>query len=165
MFSTDLSTRDCDGCAVVSLRGELDLADAAAVTAALTAVAARDPVIIVDLAGLEFIDSSGVAALARGRTQARLAGGDLVLAAPQRKVMRLLAIIRMSEGFCVYATVKQAGRFRERPVPAPRHPRQARRPVPDQRPGTQALPARHSSGPPSGPDPATCRLALLPGES
>jgi anti-anti-sigma regulatory factor len=30
------------------------------VTAALTAVAAQDPVIVVDLAGLEFIDASGV---------------------------------------------------------------------------------------------------------
>jgi len=139
MFSADLSTRRFNGCTVVALRGELDLADAVAVTAALTAVAARDPVIIVDLAGLEFIDSSGVAALARGRTQARRAGG-----------------------FSVYATVKQAGRFRERAAPVPRHPREARRPVPDQWPGTQALPARHSSGPPSGPDLATCRLALLP---
>ena len=125
MFSADLTTRRFNGCTVVALHGELDLADAAPVTAALTAVAAQDPVIIVDLAGLEFIDSSGVAALARGRTQARRAGG-----------------------FSVYATVKQAGRFRERAVPVPRHPGQARRPVPDQWPGTQALPALHSSGTP-----------------
>ncbi len=165
MFSADLSTRRFNGCTVVALRGELDLADAAAVTAALTAVAAQDPVIIVDLAGLDFIDSSGVAALARGRTQARLAGSDLVLAAPQRKVMRVLAIIRMNERFAVYATVKQAGRFRERAVPVPRYPRQARGLVADQWPVTQALPALHSSGPPSGPDPATCRLACLPGAS
>ena len=109
MFSADLTTRRFNGCTVVALHGELDLADAAAVTAALTAVAGRDPVIVVALAGLEFIDSSGVAALARGRTQARRAGG-----------------------FSVYATVKQAGRFRERAAPVPRHPRQARRPVPDQ---------------------------------
>jgi hypothetical protein len=37
---------------------------AAAVTAALRGVAAREPRIIMDLAGLEFIDASGVAALA-----------------------------------------------------------------------------------------------------
>lgn len=52
MFSTDLSTRGCDGHAVVALRGELDLVDAPAVAAALTSVAAREPRIIVDLAGL-----------------------------------------------------------------------------------------------------------------
>jgi len=132
VFSTDLSTLSCDGHAVVALRGELDLADAAAVAAALTAVAAREPGIIVDLAGLEFIDSSGVAALARGRRQAWQAGGDLILAAPQQKVMRVLAITRLADAFCVYATVEeaasQAGRFRERAMPAPQRPRRARWP-------------------------------------
>lgn len=107
MFSTDLSTRSCDGRAVVALRGELDLADAAAVADALAAVATREPRIIVDLEGLEFIDCSGVAALARGRRQARQAGGDLVLAAPQQIVMRVLAIARLTDAFCVYATVEE----------------------------------------------------------
>ena len=117
MFSTDLSTRSCDGRSVVALRGELDLVDAAAVAAALTAVAVRDPWIIVDLAGLAFIDSSGVAALVRGRRQAWQAGGDLVLAAPQRTVLRVLAVTRLTDAFCVYATVEEAagveGRLRE----------------------------------------------------
>jgi anti-anti-sigma factor len=45
---------------VVALRGQLDMAEAAGAAAAFTAVAARGPQIIVDLAGLEFIDSSGV---------------------------------------------------------------------------------------------------------
>jgi anti-sigma B factor antagonist len=132
VFSTDLSTRSCDGHAVVALRGELDLADAAAVAAALTAVAAREPGIIVDLTGLEFIDSSGVAALARGRRQAWQAGGDLILAAPQQNVMRVLAITRLADAFCVYSTVeeaaRQAGRFRERAMPVPQRPRRARWP-------------------------------------
>ena len=108
MFSTDLSTRSGNGHAVVALRGELDLADAAAVAAALGAVAAREPGIIVDLAGLEFIDCSGVAALVRGRRQALAAGGDLILAAPQQRVMRVLALIRLADGFSVYPTVEEA---------------------------------------------------------
>jgi anti-sigma B factor antagonist len=132
MFSTDLSTRSCDGYAVVALRGELDLADAAIVAAELTAVAARQPRIIVDLAGLDFIDSSGVAALARGRRQAWQAGGDLILAAPQRRVMRVLAILRLVEAFSVYATAEEAardaGHFKARTWPAPQRPRAARWP-------------------------------------
>jgi anti-anti-sigma factor len=72
VFSTDLSTRSCDGRA------------------------------------LTFIDSSGVAALARGRRQARQAGGDLVLAAPQQEVMLVLAMTRLIDAFCVYATVEEA---------------------------------------------------------
>ena len=77
MFSTELSTRSYYGHAVVISRGELDLADAVDVAAALTAISAREPRIIVDLAGLEFIDSSGLGALARGRRQARRAGGEV----------------------------------------------------------------------------------------
>ena len=71
MFSVDLSTREFRGHVVVALDGELDVVDAASVAAALVTVAAREPEIIVDLAALEFIDSSGVAALARGRKLAR----------------------------------------------------------------------------------------------
>ena len=108
MFSTDLTTRSCDGRSVVALRGELDLVDAAAVAAALSAVATREPPIIVDLAGLEFMDSSGLAALAPGRRRARQAGGDLVLAAPQPEVVLVLAITRLIDAFSVYASVDEA---------------------------------------------------------
>ena len=108
MFSVDLSTRECDGHVVVALGGELDLVDAAGVAAALMTVAAREPEIIVDLAALEFIDSSGVAALARGRTHARHAGGDLLLAAPRQPVLRVLAVNRLADNFSVHASVEAA---------------------------------------------------------
>ena len=93
MFSVNLDSCESDGHVVVALRGELDLLDAADVTAALGALAALEPRIIVDLSGLEFMDASGVAALLHGRRQARDAGGYLLLAAPQRRVQRVLAII------------------------------------------------------------------------
>jgi anti-sigma B factor antagonist len=71
MVSMKLTTRESGGRAVVVLRGELDVAEAASVAAALAAVAARAPQVVVDLAGLAFIDSSGVAALVLARVQAR----------------------------------------------------------------------------------------------
>ena len=108
MFSVDLSTRECGGHVVVTLRGELDIAGAASVAAALAAIAARQPEIVVDLAGLEYIGSSGVAALARGRKHARHAGGDLLLAAPQQQVLRVLTLIRLIDVFPVHASVAKA---------------------------------------------------------
>jgi anti-sigma B factor antagonist len=108
MFSVDLSTRECGGHVVVTLPGELDIADAASVAAALAAVAARHPEMVVDLAGLEFIDSSGVAALARGRKHARHAGGDLLLAAPRQQVLRVLTLTRLIDVFPVHASVDEA---------------------------------------------------------
>ena len=108
MFSTDLSVRDCDGHVVVTLLGELDVVDAAAVTAALMAAADREPRIVVDLAGLEFIDVSGVAALMRARKHARGAGGDLLLAAPRPRLLRLLSIPSLAYDFSVYASAEEA---------------------------------------------------------
>jgi anti-anti-sigma factor len=108
MAGVDLQTREGDGHSVVALRGELDMADAVSVAAALAAVAVRVPHIIVDLAGLEFIDSSGVAALARGRNLARLAGGELLLAAPQQQVLRVLTLTRLVDVFAVHASAEGA---------------------------------------------------------
>lgn len=70
------TARDGDAC-VVSLRGELDLANAAtAETAIDDALSATDARVIVDLRELEFIDSTGiallVAALGRDGNRARL---------------------------------------------------------------------------------------------
>ena len=97
MLSVDLSIRQLDDLIVATLCGELDVSDAASVAAALSAAAgSRAQVVIVDLAGLAFIDSSGVAALAEAGRQARRAGGDLLLAGPQRAVLRVLAITRLS---------------------------------------------------------------------
>jgi anti-anti-sigma factor len=142
MFSVGLSFRECGGHVVVALRGELDLVDAAGVAAALLAVAGREPNIVVDLAGLEFIDASGVAALARGRAHARHAGGDLLLAAPRQQVLRVLAVTRLVDDFCVHASVEEAagsaGRSPLGVVPVRRPGRTGWSP-PAVRSGTQAL--------------------------
>jgi anti-anti-sigma regulatory factor len=56
MFSVDLSTSERGGLTVVTLRGELDVAGAASVAAALTAATESARTVIVDLAGLAFTD-------------------------------------------------------------------------------------------------------------
>jgi anti-anti-sigma factor len=128
MVSVDLSARDGAGHVVVLLCGELDVADAAGVADALAVVVARQPEnvareqeIIVDLARLESADSSGVAALARGRKLARHTGGDLLLAAPQCQVLRVLGLTRLIDVFAVHVSVAEAARSagRSRSAAAP----------------------------------------------
>ena len=75
---------------------------------ALADLAVCQPRIILNLAGLEFIDVSGTAALAHGRRRARTAGGDLLLAAARRPVRRVLAIVWEADGFPVHASVAEA---------------------------------------------------------
>jgi ABC-type transporter Mla MlaB component len=65
------------GNVVVALRGELDLTDAANVTAAPGAVTALEPRIIVDLSGLEFIDAAGAAAQERAVRHQEVVTGQL----------------------------------------------------------------------------------------
>jgi anti-sigma B factor antagonist len=108
VFSTVLRIRGGDGHLLVTLRGELDLVDAAAAETALMAAADREPRIVVDLAGLEFIDVSGMAALARARRHARRAGGDLLLAAPRPQMTRLLSTPELAYRFSVYASAEEA---------------------------------------------------------
>jgi anti-sigma B factor antagonist len=108
MVSVESSTREGDGPVVVVLRGELDVVAAAKVAASLAVVAASGRTVIVDLEGLEFIDSSGLAALVRARQHARRAGCDLLLAAPQQQVLRVLAITRLLDAFAVHTCVDEA---------------------------------------------------------
>lgn len=108
MFRLELGSDESDDLIVVVLRGELDLVDAAGLAGALGVVTEIEPRIIVDLSGLEFIDAAGVAALSRGRRAARAAGGELLLAAPQRPVQRVLTLIWETIGSEVYASVAEA---------------------------------------------------------
>jgi len=122
MFNVDLSVSDFDGYAVVALCGELDLCDTSDVASHLiAAVAAYGPSIIVDLAGLKFIDSCGLGVLVRVLKQTRESEGDLSLAAPQQQVRRVLEITGLIDVFSVYPSVKQAvsGAKLARPLPAP----------------------------------------------
>jgi anti-anti-sigma factor len=108
MLSLDVSARACDGSVVVALRGELDALDTASIAAALAVITARGPNIIVDLAGLQFIDCGSLRMLADARKHAREAGGDLLLAAPQEQVLGLLTATGLLRVFSVHSSVDEA---------------------------------------------------------
>lgn len=93
MANVELCTRLCDGHVVVTLRGELDGADADSAAAAVAALAAGGQQLIIDLEALEFIDCHAVGALLGARETARQAGGDVLLAAPHGLVLRVLTLI------------------------------------------------------------------------
>ena len=118
----DIDSLRGDGQVVVVLRGALDVAEAAKVAASLAVVAASGRTVIVDLEGLEFIDSSGLAALVRTRQHARRAGCDLVLAAPQQQVLRMLAITRLIDVFAIYPCADEAAGIPVVTTPEARNP-------------------------------------------
>ncbi len=52
--------------------------------------------VVVDLSGVEFIDSSGLGALLSGLKAARQAGGDLHIAAPNRQTTTVLELTNLN---------------------------------------------------------------------
>jgi anti-anti-sigma factor len=81
-----LSTSARDGHVVVALCRELDVTGAPDAEAAITALVARGRSLVIDMWALDFMDCASEGALLRVQALARQAGGDVVLAAPQRVV-------------------------------------------------------------------------------
>jgi anti-sigma B factor antagonist len=84
-----------DAALVVS--GEIDVHTAPELREAADAVLARRSAIRLDMSGVGFIDSSGLGALVSITEAAREAGGDLVVVAPSRAVVRLLELSGLTE--------------------------------------------------------------------
>ena len=64
--------------------------------------------VVLDLAAVEFIDSSGLGALVSALKAARTGGGELRLAALRPNVRQLLEIMRLDRVFSLYGTVEEA---------------------------------------------------------
>jgi anti-sigma B factor antagonist len=77
------------------LRGELDIATAPRLRAAVLRHATARREIIVDLAELEFIDSTGVRALVVAAQEARTARAKLTYVRPSDRVSRTLELCGM----------------------------------------------------------------------
>jgi anti-sigma B factor antagonist len=78
---------------VLSLSGELDLATSALLERELDAAEAARPMrLVVDLAGLEFIDSSGLNTLVQAHERASENGHQLLLRQGPRPVRRLFEL-------------------------------------------------------------------------
>ena len=84
------------GAVVVCPTGRLNMAVAPAFRTQLrTLVASGSARVVVDLSGIESIDSSGLGALISGLKAARLVGGDLRIAAPPAQVKAVLELTNL----------------------------------------------------------------------
>lgn len=86
-----------DGVVVLRLRGELDLATASELSEQLGRAEHDASVVVVDLRGLEFMDSTGVAVLANADRRARERGGRLVVVRGGQQVQRLLELTGLDQ--------------------------------------------------------------------
>jgi anti-sigma B factor antagonist len=104
-----VATRPGPGCTVVEVRGDLDLATSAQLHDSLQRlVDAGDRHLVVDLAGVGFMDSSGLGALVTIFKALQDVDGRLGLAAPQPAVRRVLSITSVDRAIDVYDSVEAA---------------------------------------------------------
>ena len=77
----------------VALTGEVDISNEAALSAALAEVVGMKPGrIVIDLAGVSYLDSSGVRCLLNAAKHAAAAGSEMVVCRPVGIVLRVLEI-------------------------------------------------------------------------
>jgi anti-anti-sigma factor len=93
-----VEVRSEDHKTVISVSGELDLASSPALEEELERVAKSDAtVIVVDLAELEFMDSTGLSVLVRAHQRAEESGRRLGLVNGSQQVQRLLTLTGVAD--------------------------------------------------------------------
>jgi anti-sigma B factor antagonist len=91
-----LTSRVLPGRVVVRCEGEVDLANADELRAVLAGVLAdQPPRVVIDLADLTFLDSTGLGVIARAHLRAVEYGGQLQLTGARGTVARLLEVTRL----------------------------------------------------------------------
>jgi anti-sigma B factor antagonist len=107
---TEFPTRTIDsGVVVVRPEGRLNMVAAPALRKELNGlVGDGNARLVVDLSGIEFIDSSGLGALISGLKAARQAGGDLRIAAPTQQVRTVLEITNLNRVLTAYPAADSA---------------------------------------------------------
>jgi anti-anti-sigma factor len=97
-----------DGAVILSLGGELDLYNAEEVRAALLEACAGEPtVLVVDLEGVTFIDSTALGVLIEARSRMAERNG-FRLAAPGLETRRALEVSGLDRHFLVHDSVAEA---------------------------------------------------------
>lgn len=96
---------------VVSLSGEVDIVRSPDLQASLQDAINRIPgkgAVVVDLSGVTYMDSSGVATLVRGLQLSRKKGVGLVLCSLQDRVRSIFEIARLDTVFPMASTLDEA---------------------------------------------------------
>ena len=104
-----LEASDHGDLTIVAVKGEVDLYTAPALKERVAdLVSSGRHRIAVDLAGVEFMDSTGLGVLIGGLKRCKEAGGSLALIGPREPVLKVLAITGLDKVFAIHESVEQA---------------------------------------------------------
>src|SRR5215472_13523729 len=100
--------RDLGNAVCLAVAGEIDLDNASELKACLQIAAHSRETIIVDLADLRYLDSTGIQVLLDAQRKLAIGGRMIVLAVPSASIRRVLGLVRMEEIIPTFSSVEEA---------------------------------------------------------
>jgi anti-sigma B factor antagonist len=105
----EYEVNDRDGVTVLAIRGRLDAVRVGTIREGVVSLTEQGNLnVVLDLAGLDWIDSSGVGLLVTLYKQTKTKGGNVVSACLQRQPQEIFRLLRLESAFKVYDTVDDA---------------------------------------------------------
>ena len=94
---------------VITVAGELDVMGGPELRALVVReVAAGNPRLVLDLTGVDFIDSFGLGVVVGALKRTRLLDGDLRLVVPEPRIRRVFEVCDLDRVFALHTTVADA---------------------------------------------------------
>jgi anti-sigma B factor antagonist len=104
---------------VISVTGEIDVYTAPTLRARLNELVSQGQYdLVVDMAGVEFLDSTGLGVLVGGLKRTRSHQGNLRLVCHQEKIIKVFRITGLTKVFPIYANLDDALAATDGPDPA-----------------------------------------------
>lgn len=101
------ATREEGGYVVLELEGEIDLSCSPEARKQILYVLGAGNDLLVDLSGVSYIDSSGVASLVEGYQTAKKAGRRFGLIGVSNAAMSVLQLARLDKVFPIHASIEE----------------------------------------------------------
>ena len=104
-----LETRDVDGRTIVSVGGEIDVYTAPKLRDMITELVAGGIYhLVIDMAGVEFLDSTGLGVLVGGLKKVRAHDGSLELVCNQDRLLKIFRITGLAKVFTIHDSADAA---------------------------------------------------------
>ena len=98
-----------DGVQILQLEGDIDLHSSRDLRTLLAEHAkARRPAVLLDLTGVRYMDSSGLATIVEYARQAQSFRGKLALAGLNERVRTVFELVRLHEFLSIYGSIAEA---------------------------------------------------------
>lgn len=104
-----LVTREADGATIVAVEGEIDVYTAPKLRDKITELVGDGIYhIVIDMEGVEFLDSTGLGVLVGGLKKVRAHDGSLQLVCNQDRLLKIFRITGLAKVFAIHSSAEAA---------------------------------------------------------